>query len=240
MTVAPTLPREPVVRTLRARPEDLSLDLAATAVIVVDMQNAYLSKGGYIDLAGFSHEGAEASVKATAPVLQAARAAGVTIVYLQNGWDAGYREAGGALSPNQYKSNALKLIRKRPELNGTLLAKGGWDYALREEIAPKEGDLVVPKPRYSGFYNTALDSILRSRGIRNLIFVGVATNVCVETTIRDAFALEYFAVLVKDCCHHAGPPMVQEATVYNVETFFGWSATSEDLRETLAINTPAS
>src|SRR5678815_746435 len=71
-------------------------------------------------------------------------------------------------------------------------------------------------------YNTSLDSMLRARGIKNLAFCGIATNVCVESTLRDGFFLEYFGVLLEDATHQAGPAFLQEATVYNVEKFFGW------------------
>jgi len=224
------------LRLLKAKPEDITVDLAACAVIVVDMQNAYLSKGGYLDLAGFDRDGAEDVVIAMRHLLADARSADVPIIYLQNGWDPAYREAGGADSPNQMKSNALRLMRRRPELAGTLLAKGGWDYELRDEIAMQDGDILVQKSRYSGFVNTPLDSILRSRGIKYLLVAGVATNVCVETTIRDAFGLEYHAVLVTDCCHQAGPAYLQDATIYNVETFFGWTCSSRDIANVLRAN----
>jgi ureidoacrylate peracid hydrolase len=224
------------LRLLKAKPEDITIDLAACAVIVVDMQNAYLSKGGYLDLAGFDRDGAEDVVIAMRHLLADARSADVPIIYLQNGWDPAYREAGGVDSPNQMKSNALRLMRRRPELAGTLLAKGGWDYELRDEIAMQGGDILVQKSRYSGFVNTPLDSILRSRGIKYLLVAGVATNVCVETTIRDAFGLEYHAVLVTDCCHQAGPAYLQDATIHNVETFFGWTCSSRDIANVLRAN----
>jgi ureidoacrylate peracid hydrolase len=73
------------------------------------------------------------------------------IIWFQNGWDDQYVEAGGPGSPNYHKSNALKTMRQRPELQGKLLAKGGWDYQLVDELTPQEGDIVLPKPRYSGF-----------------------------------------------------------------------------------------
>ena len=110
------------------------------------------------------------------------------IIWFQNGWDDQYVEAGGPGSPNFHKSNALKTMRKRPELQGKLLAKGGWDYQLVDELVPQAGDIVLPKPRYSGFFNTPLDSLLRCRGIRHLVFTGIATNVCVESTLRDGFS----------------------------------------------------
>ena len=191
--------------TLPARPESLTFAPQQSALIVVDMQNAYASQGGYLDLAGFD-------VSATRPVIDnintavaAARAAGMLIIWFQNGWDDQYVEAGGPGSPNYHKSNALKTMRQRPELQGKLLAKGGWDYQLVDELTPQEGDIVLPKPRYSGFFNTPLDSILRSRGIRHLVFTGIATNVCVESTLRDGFFLEYFGIVLEDATHQAGP-----------------------------------
>jgi len=208
--------------TLNARPEAIPLTPAQSALIVVDMQNAYASEGGYLDLAGFD-------VSATAPVIAriktavaAARAAGMLIIWFQNGWDDQYVEAGGPGSPNWYKSNALKTMRKNPELQGSLLAKGGWDYQLVDELVPQEGDIVLPKPRYSGFFNTPLDSMLRSRGIRHLVLTGIATNVCVESTLRDGFFLEYFGIVLEDATHQAGPAFAQQAALFNIETFFGW------------------
>ncbi|WP_163571171.1 isochorismatase family protein, partial [Klebsiella pneumoniae] len=79
------------------------------------------------------------------------------VIFFQNGWDADYVEAGGPGSPNWHKSNALKTMRKRPELQGKLLAKGGWDYALVDDLQPGPGDIVVPKTRYSGFFNSQFD-----------------------------------------------------------------------------------
>ena len=214
--------------TLPARPEPLRVSVAETAIVVIDMQNAYASKGGYVDQAGFDISGAAGTIGQIAKVLETGRAAGVQIVYLQNGWDADYVEAGGPGSPNWHKSNALKTMRARPELQGTLLAKGGWDFELVDALAPQPGDIVLHKTRYSAFFNSQLDSTLRSRGIRNIVFVGIATNVCVESTLRDGFHLEYFGVMLEDATHHLGPPMMQQASVYNVEKFFGWVSTVAD------------
>ena len=227
MSDHPTVPRDGAV-TISARPENLPINPRETALIVVDMQNAYASPGGYLDLAGFDIEGAAAVIEKIALTLEAARRAGVQVVFFQNGWDPDYVEAGGEGSPNWWKSNALKTMRERPELQGTLLAKGTWDYALVDRLAPQKGDIVIAKPRYSAFYNTALDSMLRARGIRNLAFCGIASNVCVESTLRDGYHREYFGVLLEDATHQAGPAFLQAATVYNVETFFGWVSTTAD------------
>jgi ureidoacrylate peracid hydrolase len=216
--------------TLPARPEPLEIDPAITAVIVIDMQNAYASPGGYLDLAGFDISGAKGVIQNIKGVLETARSAGVQVIYFQNGWDADYVEAGGPGSPNFHKSNALKTMRARPELHGTLLARGTWDYELVDELAPQPGDIQLHKTRYSGFFNSQLDSVLRARGIRNLVFVGIATNVCVESTLRDGFFLEYFGVVLEDATHQAGPDFVQKAALYNIETFFGWVSSVADFK----------
>ena len=221
-------------RTLPARPEALSLKASETALVVVDMQNAYASLGGYLDLAGFDVSSTGPVITNIQKALATARAAGMPVVFFQNGWDADYVEAGGPGSPNWHKSNALKTMRQRPELHGTLLAKGGWDYALVDELKPQPGDILVPKTRYSGFFNTNFDSLMRSRGIRNLVFTGIATNVCVESTLRDGFFLEYFGVVLADATHQAGPAFAQQAALFNIETFFGWVSSVEDFCTTFA------
>lgn len=215
--------------SLSAKPEATEFDAATTALIVVDMQNGYCSPGGY-----FSHLGVDLSptqrvIPQIARLVSTVRGAGIQVVWLQNGWDPELKEAGGPFSVNQRKGNSLRLMRTRPELAGKLLTRGGWDYDLVKELKPEPQDLVVPKPRYSGFAGTALNSMLRSRRIETLLVCGVATNVCVESTIRDAFFLEYFPVLVRDACYQAGPDFIQQATIYNVEQFFGWSATVDDV-----------
>jgi ureidoacrylate peracid hydrolase len=214
--------------TLPARPEPIRVAVDETAVIVIDMQNAYASPGGYLDLAGFDIAGAAQVIEQSAKVLAVARAAGMPVIYFQNGWDSDYVEAGGPGSPNWHKSNALKTMRARPELQGKLLARGGWDYELVEGLKPQPGDIRLAKPRYSGFFNSQLDSLLRARGVRNLVFVGIASNVCVESTLRDGFFLEYFGIMLEDATCQAGPEFLQRATVYNVETFFGWVSTVAD------------
>lgn len=234
MTVETTSPTTRQRVVLPARPEPLSLAVEETAVVVVDMQNAYASPGGYLDLAGFDISGAKAAISAIAETVEVARKAGVTVVFFQNGWDKDYVEAGGPGSPNWHKSNALKTMRARPELDGKLLAKGGWDYALVDALTPQPGDIVVQKPRYSAFFNSQFDTLMRARGIRNLVFCGIATNVCVESTLRDGFHLEYFGILLEDATHQAGPEYVQQATIYNVETFFGWVSNVAEFRRAFA------
>lgn len=234
MTISTSFKHDGPMVTLETRPEPLRLAVEETALVVVDMQNAYASKDGYLDLAGFDISGAQAATGKIAQALDAARRAGMLVVFFQNGWDRNYVEAGGPGSPNWHKSNALKTMRRRPELQGTLLSKGGWDYELVDALKPLPGEMVVPKPRYSGFFNTQFDSLMRSRGIRNLVFCGIATNVCVESTLRDGFFLEYFGIMLDDATHQAGPAYIQQASVYNIETFFGWVTGTDSFCNALA------
>ena len=224
-------------KTLKAEPECIQLAAEHTALIVIDMQNAYTSKGGYLDLAGFDVSATQPVVENIKKAVDVAHEAGIQVIYFKNGWDDQYVEAGGVNSPNYHKSNALKTMRHQPELQGTLLAKGGWDFELIDALQPQAQDIVIEKPRYSGFFNTALDSMLRSRGIRNLVFVGIATNVCVESTLRDGFFLEYFGIALADACHQAGPIAAQQAALYNIKTFFGW--VSDTAAFTESFQTPA-
>jgi ureidoacrylate peracid hydrolase len=215
--------------TLDTRPERLEIDLARTAVVVVDMQNAFASSGGLLDLAGVDISGADEVVRRIGDLLGAARAAGVQVVYLQTGYKPDLSNGGGAGSPNPRKETALRLMRARPDLRGKLLVEDTWDFQIVEALAPRASDIVVLKTRYSGFAGTQLDSVLRAREIRYLVFVGIATNVCVESTLRDAYFHEYWPLLVTDGALQAGPPEVHDATVFNVESFFGWTIGARSL-----------
>src|SRR5204862_6754969 len=126
----------PAARLLKEGPGPILLRPAETALISVDMQNAYASPGGYLDLAGFDISGAAPAIEKIREAADAARAAGMPVIFFQNGWDPDYVEAGGPGSPNWHKSNALKTMPARPELQGKLLAQGGWDYELVQALPP--------------------------------------------------------------------------------------------------------
>lgn len=192
------------------------------------MQNAFASKGGMLDLAGADISGAPGVVQTIGGVLEAARRAGMPVAYLQMGFQPDLSDSGGPESPNWHKELGLRMMRCRPELKGTLVTVGTWDFAIVDELAPRPGDIVVVKQRYSGFARTTLDAELQARGIRYLFFTGIATNVCVESTLRDAFFLDYWPILITDAAMQGGPPAMQEATLFNVENYFGWTIASAE------------
>jgi ureidoacrylate peracid hydrolase len=219
---------------LPARPEPLRLDTERTALMVVDMQNSFCKKGGLFDHLGKLDEiKVKKIINIDKKIIEACRHKGIKIVYLRMGYRPDLSNAGGTESPNYYKELGLVAMREHEELRGKFLVRGKPDWEIIEELKPQPGDIVVDKHRYSGFVNTDLDAILRTHNIKYLLFTGLATNVCVESTIREAFFHEYFPVLISDGCGNIGPEFTQEATVWNVTEVFGWVVTSQDLMKAL-------
>ncbi len=198
------------------------------------MQNAFASKGGMLDIAGVDLTGASGVVAVIRSVLDAARGRDVPVVYLRMAYKPDLSDCGGPNSPNSRKELGMCLMSSRPDLKGKILTEGTWDAEIVPELAPRPGDLVITKTRYSGFAGTTLDSQLRMRGIQYLFFAGIATNVCVESTLRDAYFHDYWPILVTDATMQAGDRSLYNATLYNVESFFGWSILSENLLASLS------
>jgi len=219
---------------LNAKPEPVEIDLKQTAIVVVDMQNAFASKGGMFDLAGYDTSGAAPAVETTRRLLDASRKTGVHVVYLVMTYQPDLSDGGGPSSPNYHKELGLRMMRDRSELRGKLLVENTWDWRIVDALRPESGDTVIRKTRYSGFCRTDLDQHLRARSIRYLLFTGIATNVCVESTARDAYFAEYWPILVEDAMNHSGPDFTREATLWNFERVFGWVTTSENVLRVLS------
>lgn len=217
-----------------AKPELIKLDIARTALIIVDMQNAFCKKDGLFDVMGMLDEAkAKRVIETDKRVIEASRRKGIKVIYLRMGYQSDFSNAGGPESPNYWKEGGLVAAREHPEWKDRFLIIGSWDWEIIDELKPQPEDIAVDKNRYSGFTNTELDAILRIHNIKYLVFIGIATNICVESTLRDAFFHEYFPVLVSDACGNIGPDYTQEATIWNVSTIFGWVTTSEDLVKAL-------
>ncbi len=214
---------------LPARPEPLAVDPARAALVVNDMQNAFCSPGGYIDRIGFDLSGAPAVIERIAELVSASRAAGILTIFMQNGFSPDLREAPGPASPLWHKSNALRYMRAHPETAGQILVRGTWDHDFVDGLRPQPGDRVVQKPTDDGFAGTELDHLLRAADINTILVCGISTNVGVESTLRAGYHRGYFGVLIADACMAVGPPFMQQATEFSIETFFGWVATVEDV-----------
>lgn len=226
---------------LDARPEPVRIDPGRTAVLVVDMQNDFGARGGMFDRAGIDIAPIERAVGPTARVLEAARAAGMPIVYLVMQFRPDLSDAGAADSPNRIKHVPLALGAEMTAPDGRagrVLIEGTWNTEILPQLAPHPGDLVVPKRRYSGFFETELDSVLRARDVRHVLVTGCTTSVCVESTVRDAMYRGYHCVVLEDCTGEpigAGLPRSNhEASLLSIQILFGWISDSERLMTALA------
>ncbi|MCK4273649.1 MAG: isochorismatase family protein [Dehalococcoidales bacterium] len=217
-----------------AKPEPIKLDIESAALIVVDMQNTFCKKGGLFDYQGALDETkVKHIIDRDKKVIEACRHKGIKVIYLRMGYRPDLSDAGGQESPNYHKELGLVVMRRHQELNDKFLIIGTWGWEIIDELKPQPGDIVVDKHRYSGFTNTELDTILGAYNIKYLLFIGLATNVCVESTLRDAYFHEYFPVLISDGCGNIGPEFTQEATIWNVTEVFGWVTTYHDLIKAL-------
>lgn len=217
-----------------ADPEPITLDKNRTALIVVDMQNSFCKKGGMMDYWGKLNQTMSKSVIETdRKIIEACRSNGIGIVYLQMTYGLDSDSGLGPESPFYWKEKGLAAERRNPELAGKFLVEGTWDWDVIDELKPHAGDMTVKKSRYSGFVRTELDDTLKKGNIKYLVFIGLFTNVCVESTLRDAFFHDYFPLLVSDACGNIGPDYIQDATVWNVQSIFGWVTTTDDLIKSL-------
>jgi ureidoacrylate peracid hydrolase len=178
---------------------------------------------------GYDISATEAIISPCRKIVQTARQKGVKVIYLQMAYGPDLLDIAGPFSPALYKSRGLLLLQQQPELRDKLPVYGTWGASIIEELKPQQGDIVVRKQKHDGFIGTNLDIILGNHGFRYLILTGTATNICVESTLRHAFSLEYFPILIADAVSQLGPSSNQEATIFNVRSTFGWVVTSERL-----------
>ena len=219
---------------LDAEPDRIALDLARSAVIVVDMQNDFGSQGGIFDHAGIDISIIRRAIDPTRKVLAAARNAGIKIIYLKMGFRSDLSDLGAEDSPNRMRHLQFGVGQASvapDSREGRFLIRDTWNTDIVAELTPEPGDLVLYKHRFSGFYETELDNILQRLEIRNLIFTGCTTSICVESTIRDAMFRDYRCVLLADC---TGEPIGgdlarsnHEASLLTIQALLGWVSSSE-------------
>ena len=230
--------------TLPAQPEAMNIETARTALIVVDMQNDFGSKGGMFDRAGIDIAGIQKAVGPIARVLAKARKAGIKVIYLKMAFRPDLSDAGPHDSPNRInhfeRMNVGKSITAPNGKESRILIRDTWNTEILEEIAPEPGDVVIYKNRFSGFYRTELDAILKQRGIRHLVVMGCTTSVCVDSTIRDAMFRDYRCVLLADCTAEpigqGLPRSNYDASLLVVRTLLGWTSSSDEFIK--ALETP--
>jgi ureidoacrylate peracid hydrolase len=231
---------------IAARPSSLQLRPDRAAVVVVDMQNDFASPGGMFDRAGIDVRSIQAIVRPTAALLDAARAAGVLVVYLKMGFRPDLSDAGAPDSPTWLKHAPLQAGAEVTAPDGAtsrILIRDTWNTDIVDGLQPHEDDVVLYKHRYSGFYETDLDAQLRARRIDTLIVVGATTSVCVESTVRDAMFRDYHCLVVEDCTAEPiasdAPRTNHEASLAVLELLFAWITDSTVVVEALTSLTRA-
>jgi len=191
-----------VALTVDAKPERVAFAPDKTAVIVVDMQNDFGAPEGMFARAGIDISGIRAAIAPTARVLAAARRAGIRILYLKMAFQPDLSDAGLPDTPNWLTHQRMNVGQSVTAPDGSpsrILIRDTWNTAIVDELAPHPDDLVIYKHRFSGFFGTDLDATLKDWGIRNLVFTGCTTSVCVESTLRDAMFRDYCCLLLEDC-----------------------------------------
>ena len=197
--------------------EDLrgKVDTPHTALLIVDMQNDFIADGGLVSKDGRDTSQAKKLGERLPALIAAARHAGVLVVFIRNVYTT---------DRNLYLSDAwLEHAARRRKGGYTTIPvcpAESWAGDFYGDVKPEPGEPIVTKHRYSGFHGTDLDTILRSNGIRTVVVTGVVTNVCVETTAREAFVRDYYVVVPEDGSA-AYSQADHDMTISNIDRFFG-------------------
>jgi len=190
---------------LRKQGKTLTVSPESTAVLVVDMLNDFCSEGGLMVLPG-----AHMLYAPQRAVMDMARRLGAVVVYVND-------------SHRHDMRTERELEKRAPHCWDDT-----WGGAVVSELAPALRDISVVKRRYSGFFQTDLDLTLRDMKVDTVVVMGVVTNICVRSTVHDAFFHGYKVIVPNDCVAATGP-REQESSLYDIGTHFGWVSSSNDV-----------
>lgn len=203
-----------------------------TALICIDYQNDFCHPDGSLGKCGFD----VAPMASVAPrldhLINEVRSAGVPVIFVRNIYMADQNWYLSDVSISQVRKSMRGLHFQVPHCKKDTW---GWDYY--GDVRPRPGDCEVIKHRYDAFIDTDLHLILRSKGIRTMIICGVTTNVCVESTTRHAYFLDYYAVVPRDCVAAYGDDL-HEMALRNIDFLFGEVADSERILRALFLPIP--
>ena len=228
---------------IMAKPDSITIDASSTAVIVVDMENDFGAKGGMFDHAGVDISMIHKVIDPTAKVLEAARLAGIKIIYLKMAFRDDLSDIGSDESVNRVRHLNFKhvgdTINAPDGSKSRILIRNTWGTDIVPELKPQDGDIVMYKTRFSGFYQTNLDSTLKQLHKKNLIIIGCTTSICVESTVRDAMFRDYLPVVLGDCTAEPignnFPRSNHEASLLTIQTLFGWVSNSNEFIKAIQV-----
>ena len=181
---------------VNAEPQPVSIDVDRTALVIIDMQRDFLEPGGFGEALGNDVSRLNAAVGPCMALLESARGNGLFVIHTREGHRADMADAPKA-----------KVERGAPSLRigdsgpmGRILIRGEPGHDIVADLYPRPGESVIDKPGKGAFFATDLHLILQNRGIENLIVCGVTTEVCVNTTVREANDRGYRCIVPSDCC----------------------------------------
>ena len=187
------------------------------ALIIVDVQNDFVSPNGSAAKRGEDVSAAMAIMPPLLSVIDHARRVGLTIVYIRT-------------THSEWTDTPSWIYRTSQKGGLSTCREGSWGAELYDGIAPLPTERVVIKHRYRAFINTDLNTVLKARNIQSVLVCGVATNVCVETTARDAYMYDYYVTMIEDCSA-AYEAKLHLGTLDNMRRHFGLVASSKDIIE---------
>jgi nicotinamidase-related amidase len=213
------------VSKVQAEPYDFEFDPKTAALLIIDMQRDFVYPGGFGEALGNDTSLLLKAVPPTARVLKAAREGGMCIVHTREG----HRPDLSDLPRAKKERGHLKVGIGDPGPMGRILVRGERGHDIVDELRPAPGEPVVDKPGKGSFYATDLDTILRTRGIQQLIVCGVTTEVCVHTTVREANDRGYDCLVLEDCVASYFPEF-QQVGIKMIKAqggIFGWVSDSK-------------
>jgi nicotinamidase-related amidase len=178
-------------------PYDGNLVPERTALLLIDWQQDFCGRGGYVDTMGYDIALTRAGIEPTRRVLETCRRVpGMTILHTREGHKADLSDC----PPNKlWRSRQIQAGIGDPGPCGRILVRGEPGWEIIEDLAPAPGELIVDKPSKGAFTTTDIDLVLRNRGVTHLVFTGITTDVCVHTIMREANDLGYECLLLEDC-----------------------------------------
>ncbi|WP_316196996.1 isochorismatase family cysteine hydrolase [Bradyrhizobium sp. SZCCHNS3053] len=210
--------------TITAEPEPITLDLSKTALVIIDMQRDFMEPGGFGETLGNDVSQLARAVAPIANVLAAARKKGMLVIHTREGHKPDLSDA----PPAKVERGAPSLRIGDPGPMGRILIRGEAGHDIIPALYPVDGEVVIDKPGKGAFYATELGDVLKQHGIANLLVCGVTTEVCVNTTVREANDRGYRCVVISDGCasyfpefHEMGLRMIKAQG-----GIFGWVADS--------------
>jgi nicotinamidase-related amidase len=221
-----------MVLTIDAEPEPLPIDLAKTALVMIDMQRDFLEPGGFGETLGNDVSLLARAITPCRALLEAMRARGVLIIHTREGHRPDLSDAPKA----KVERGAPSMRIGAPGPMGRILIRGERGHDIIDALAPRKGEPVIDKPGKGAFYATDLGPMLHLRGIETLIVCGVTTEVCVHTTVREANDRGYKCLVPGDCCasyfpefHEMGLKMIKAQG-----GIFGWVTDSTRILQGLS------